>query len=447
MISDELLYKIVYCIAYAFNGFIVYTFMSTFFDKQTLRVRKWVSYLCYVGYVLVTSLGYLIFNIAIINLMTNVLGLAALTFMYSATLQKRFLAALYTYIFLFTSEIAVYLLTGYNDIPIFEKGFYRDIYGAVICRVLSFAAAVVLKNFKAMKNKEKVPAILWVCTMFVPVSTMILQTIVIYYIKNRYVLILSVCVTVLLNVVSFMLYDAIKQMYAEIMKAALVEQEKEHYYNQCRIMQSSAENMRKFRHDITNHLCSLHEMLENGRYKNADDYIQSLIKINGSGSSYSNSGNVVIDSILNYKLQRVAQLGCTVKADIALPAELELDPADMTIILSNLIDNACEALEKTDKREYSLKIIYTKGRLMIHQQNSYSGKVKRSGGKIATSKKDAENHGLGLGNIKDAAMRYNGIFKTEYDDRYFYSSVLLYLSESVEAEENNISQKVTIGTE
>ena len=87
-------------------------------------------------------------------------------------------------------------------------------------------------------------------------------------------------------------------------------------------------------------------------------------------------------------MQRVAQLGCTVKADIALPAELELDPADMTIILSNLIDNACEALEKTDKREYSLKIIYTKGRLMIHQQNSYSGKVKRSGGKIATSKKD-----------------------------------------------------------
>lgn len=221
LLNDDFVYKIVYCIAYAFNGFIVYTFMSTFFDTESLRVRKGTRDLCYIAYVVITSAVYLIWNIAIVNLVANVAGLIGLTLLYSSSKQERITAAFYTYFFLFASEIVVYLLTGYNMIPVFEQGYYRDIFGAIICRVLSFICALLLKNFKALKNKQNVPAVLWFASVFVPLSTLIIQTIIIYFVANRYVLIISVCMVVLLNIVSFTLYDGLNKMYTDKMEAPL----------------------------------------------------------------------------------------------------------------------------------------------------------------------------------------------------------------------------------
>lgn len=438
LLNDDLVYKIVYCIAYAFNGFIVYTFMSTFFGSESLRVRKGTRDLCYIAYVVITSAVYLIWNIAIVNLVANVAGLIGLTLLYSSSKQEKITAAFYTYFFLFASEIVVYLLTGYNMIPVFEQGYYRDIFGAIICRVLSFICALLLKNFKALKNKQNVPAVLWFASVFVPLSTLIIQTIIIYFVANRYVLIISVCMVVLLNIVSFTLYEGLNKMYTDKMESALIEQERELYYNQCLIMQSSAEGVKKFRHDISNHLSAIYEMLENKSYDDAESYVGSLIDINKPVVVYSQSGNVIIDSILNFKLQQLSDMGTDISSEITIPKDLPLNAADMTTILSNMIDNAREALEKTDNKTYSISIVYTKGRLMIRQQNSFSGDVKVENGRLATLKKNAADHGYGLENIRETAEKYGGFFKTEHNGNVFTTDVLLYIKLTDDIKDKNM---------
>lgn len=427
MFNDLLVYNIVYCIAYVFNGFIVYTFMSTFFNTNDTKCNGLVIFIGYTIYVFLTSVVYFLWNIAILNLTANVICLIGITFLYKSSAKDKLLAVCYTYFFLFSTEIIVYLLTGYATIPIFEHGYYRDILGAIICRVLAFIAALLLKNFKAIKNNQEVPASLWISSIFVPVSTMIIQTIIIYYVSNRYVLITSVCMVVLLNVVSFSLYDALNKMYCERIKSALIEQEKEFYHNQCLLMQTSVEEMKMFRHDINNHFSTLYEMIEENDYDESKHFIEKLISINHHGFSYSQSGNIIIDSILNYKLRNFESTGIHSNVEVSIPANLNLDAADMTTILSNMIDNALEALKTCETKTYEMKIIYAKGSLIIYQKNSYNGKVHFEGKKIISSKLDKTNHGYGLNNIEATAKKYGGLMRVRHDSNFFSTDVLLYI--------------------
>ena len=96
--------------------------------------------------------------------------------------------------------------------------------------------------------------------------------------------------------------------------------------------------------------------------------------------------------------------------------------------LFNLLDNAVQALQKTDgKRELKIAMTYRKGMLFIAVKNTYPGKVHYENGEIVTTKEDTESHGYGLKNVESAAEKYDGICQLHHNDVYFDAEVALYL--------------------
>ena len=96
--------------------------------------------------------------------------------------------------------------------------------------------------------------------------------------------------------------------------------------------------------------------------------------------------------------------------------------------LFNLLDNAVQALQKTDgKRELKIAMTYRKGMLFIAVKNTYPGKVHYENGEIVTTKEDTESHGYGLKNVESAAEKYHGICQLHHNDVYFDAEVALYL--------------------
>lgn len=402
--------------------------MSAFFSVQNKKFNKTIRLIGYIVYILLTASVYLIWNIAFVNLICSIVSILGLTFLYSSSIKEKLLAVGYTYLFLFASEVIVYLLTSNKNIPIFNHGYYKDVVGAVACRILAFIFALLFRNFKSVKQNQPVPIFLWISSLFVPLSTMIIETVIIYYISNKYAVLLSVFIVVLLNIVSFALYDALNKMYQDKMKAALIETERILYQNQCIIMQTSVEEMKKFRHDIRNQLSTLYELNEGNDRDGIKSFLNNLITINEQGSALSNSGNVVLDSILNYHLRNFYNMGINIIVDVSVPARIKLDAADMTTILSNMIDNAREALNECTQKHYNMKVIYTKGSLIIIQKNTTSNNIVYDGDRIVSSKSDKHNHGYGLKNIEETAKKYSGFLRVRQENDEFITEVLLYVN-------------------
>ena len=67
-------------------------------------------------------------------------------------------------------------------------------------------------------------------------------------------------------------------------------------------MQNAVEDTRRFHHDISNHFSIVETFLEDHKTNEASQYLQELIQKEEKKSVlYSTSGNIVVDSIINYK--------------------------------------------------------------------------------------------------------------------------------------------------
>ena len=117
------------------------------------------------------------------------------------------------------------------------------------------------------------------------------------------------------------------------------------------------------------------------------------------------------------------------QVEICIPEELNVDTADLCIILGNLLDNAIEAAEKCEKeKRIRLKILYGNRNIRIEIANTFDGEIHRmENGMYMTSKKDAKRHGIGLQSVQKCIDKYKGKLETDRsaEGDYFIVRVLL----------------------
>lgn len=65
---------------------------------------------------------------------------------------------------------------------------------------------------------------------------------------------------------------------------------------------------------------------------------------------YSKTGNIYLDSIINFKLSEAEQLGTKLQYRVEAASDQVIDPRDLTIILGNLLDNAITAVTSVSNK-------------------------------------------------------------------------------------------------
>ncbi len=144
-------------------------------------------------------------------------------------------------------------------------------------------------------------------------------------------------------------------------------------------------------------------------------------------SEYTATGNESVDSLLNYKLQRANEVLDTVEAGISIPEKLTLHTLDLNVVLGNLLDNAIEAAGRTEEKRLRVMIKLDKGVLFINIRNSCQG---IAGGKLRhleTTKEDASNHGIGLGNVQRIVEKYQGEMEMVCENGSMETDVIMYI--------------------
>ena len=180
----------------------------------------------------------------------------------------------------------------------------------------------------------------------------------------------------------------------------------------------SLKTLHKIRHDFKNHLLIIDGYASKNEYDKQREYIQKLNDELGATKIYDTS-NSLVSSILNTKNTVCKKHGVILNVDYQFQS-INVDDFNLITILGNILDNAITAAAKTGSGIIDLSIIQLDSYLEITCKNNHCETLKEKNGTLLTTKKDnKENHGIGLGNVKDCVEKLHGQCNLEYDDMYF----------------------------
>ena len=197
------------------------------------------------------------------------------------------------------------------------------------------------------------------------------------------------------------------------------------YINQYKKQQTET---RSFRHDIKNNLTITQMMIDEGHIEEAKEHIKDMLGNVSSLSQKYATGDDMLDIIVSMKADRMEELGIGFTLDGVVDGGLKMKPMDMCSIFANALDNAIEAACDCENPSVSLNIKRTDKFFIIKITNTTNGKVdinKVMSSSGYTSKKDKEQHGFGLLNIRHAVEEYNGVLKAESADDSFTLSIMM----------------------
>lgn len=215
------------------------------------------------------------------------------------------------------------------------------------------------------------------------------------------------------------LAEAIRREITSRTEARLLAQRFELAQSSYEALRRQHEQVMMLRHDMVKHFRVLRQTVTDEK---AAAYLDGLIGENEKIRPVVQSGNEMLDVILNGKLSAAADAGIAVElARTQAPDKLPLTDAELCSLIMNLLDNAVEAASAPGvKRRYI--------NLDMHVQNNYFVFTCENGATLDwINKETAPERGLGLKIIQQIVARYGNLFDTEYGDDYYRVTVPLSL--------------------
>lgn len=332
------------------------------------------------------------------------------------------------------SEVVVGLVFIFLDIRYTQY----QIAGSLISKLVLLTILRVLKALKHSSLKRKIPFSYWCMLFSVPMgSIFILNTLFMLCEKSddknaAVFCLISSGIILVLNFMIFKIYEELAEKLELKKQQAIFDKEIELCKEQLQEREVANLNIRKLKHDIENHLMCIREYAVRKEFEGAIDYIDDIL--NGENylknNSEINTGNIVVDTLLNYKKSVMEKSDIKLNLRIEIPQKHRFNDADICVILGNCLDNSIEAVCKLDdvsKREVNVDLVYRKKGLLIRISNPFSGDIKKdTNGNLVTTKADKENHGMGLCSVKNAVSKYNGAMNISTDNSMFKVQILLY---------------------
>lgn len=419
-----------------FGAVVLWTYFGLFLPGRTdgiWRILCWVPFLAWQFiWGILAAAGRptpILVNTAISLVVTSIAAVIG----YAGSLKKKLIFA-FSYIVLgMISEETVWYGVQFFCAPNTNMTAW---WPPILAKVLSLAAILVLYFLLRKKNfaetDERANRYLLIFTggnMFVAYSV----TLAYDRLGSESDNLIAVFTILILLLMTIFVY----LIYGKIWESIELKKQNEKYEYQIEIFrqhqnerEENEQELRRFRHDQKQKLAYLKELAEVSKSKEIVRFLQEEVNEDlKSVCSLINTGNMVIDAILNDKYKKAAASGVKFETNLNIPPELPYRDSDLCVILGNLLDNAFEASMSISQEMRYIKttILSHKNNLIISVENNYAGKLSRGwDGQLVSSKKDARNHGFGLKSVRKTAEKYGGDVYFENTENMFKVTVALY---------------------
>lgn len=216
------------------------------------------------------------------------------------------------------------------------------------------------------------------------------------------------------------------------------------------LLQAWSENAMLF-HDMSNHLQTIYLLAGEGKCEDIRQYISRISKPTEQLSGILWTGVGIVDAVLNAKKQLATEKGYAMDINAQLPANTGIAEDDFCTVLTNLLDNAIESIDRekaaadsgknlpggkapADKKltmDQDLPAISVSLRsihhfLVIRVSNPCREPQPKNQRLYSTSKKDRLHHGWGLKSVRQTVQKYNGSLSLEVTDGQFVATAMMF---------------------
>lgn len=189
------------------------------------------------------------------------------------------------------------------------------------------------------------------------------------------------------------------------------------------------EKIRSMRHDIGNHMAVIEGLIENGEREVLNEYIMQWKNNYEESGMPVKTGNPVIDVAISGYSARFEKAGIPFEYSFHYPEQLQINPFDLSVVITNALQNAYEASLSVQDPSVKLTSVIHDNTFIISLKNHINNKTYVDPEEeLPVSSKKEDGHGYGLKNIRTIARKYNGDIEirqeTEKDGYMFVLNVM-----------------------
>lgn len=311
-----------------FRILLIDRFASAFLGKtETEKGKKFL--VCMLFYVINTALFWK-FHTVWINIACNLIGISAVVWLYTKSVKTNIFVTCSVYFINCGCDVAGTLLfIQYKDGEVHSQVYAAiSVFLIFICELLTEKIITVHKNTEEIRN---FPLIL------VPLCSITVIVLLTYFDTSTDAGTAIVGIGLLIiNFLMLYLYNLLLHSVSQKYEAKMLRQKVQIYANQLDIIRQSEERIKVLRHDMKHHLNELKLLANRHGVEEIQEYIDHMEVFIQNPNEIVASGNMEIDSVLNYMLQKAREELKTVNVKVMLP-EAVRHSFEINVLIGNLL--------------------------------------------------------------------------------------------------------------
>lgn len=439
---SELFYQFFELFATFTEGFVILTIIGNMCEKRFSKQKNLVFVLLFtVTYTVIITLmnqiqmfSFATITVAIIySLGVNfILCKGSLPLRFSSIMLTWFFMHSFEYIVTYSIVLLLSMKSSISDgfLVLLSGGVSRVIMIVVIKLVevaLCFGLRRLCKSYRKLGSKNLM------MIFFVSLGSFVALNILMGMIFSESLIAMQIATIfatffIVVSIISVVVAISVNTLYEkEKRETALMNMTNAMMEKNFAELQLSQTAIRQQVHDFKNHIRTIGGMIE--KDEGAKAYIDELLSVSYSQAQFCNSGNKVIDSIVNCKITESENLGIPFEHRVTLMAPVHLSSVDICAVLANQIDNALEACSKMsedDKRFVRAEVWQKEAFLFFRVINTCAENPFGAEKRLKSTKNDPSGmHGFGIKNISRTVENYGGTLKNEYKNGCFISVAMI----------------------
>lgn len=300
-----------------------------------------------------------------------------------------------------------------NEISIQGSESLARVLGIVLTNTLYLVTAYILTRFfhdkiKMKKEEYIITTIFYIIFLIVVLLSIAMSRNVDFsLIWQKTFLILDMLMFIANIIVLKMIFHINQQNHYE-MENALLHMQITQQEKRIREEEKNYREVQLLRHDLKRYLVTYRQLLQDGKYEVIEADIDKILgkRLNTNHCVYTE--NTILNAVICEKMEQCSIK--TIKIEVQVNADKDMDSIEYGVVLSNLLDNAIEAeeQEKEENRYICLNIGVEQNMIHLVVSNYISESVLQNNALLETSKKNKQLHGIGLRGVKEFVNNKEG---------------------------------------
>ncbi len=309
--------------------------------------------------------------------------------------------------------------------PIFNENAERILI-LTLSKLLCFIAYEIIIKVK-QGHKYSLSNYQWIIMLSCFIISFLIATVIWNYTRIQddtlYEVVLIYILLISLNLLLYLLLNKMQRDNVTSLELSELSLALEHQKETAIELSNKYEEIQMLRHDMKHYLMTSVELINEDKSIEATKYLENILEEKIIPFSVKiQTGSAIIDATISTK-QAFCETN-NIKFKVLIDNQFgNISELDLSVLLSNMIDNAINGCQNVDDAEIELRIERRKSYLIIIVTNTIKDSVLTRNPNLHSTK--GEHHGYGVKSMRNIAESYGGSLNFYEKESVFYTEIML----------------------